>query len=398
MEIFFLGFLFIIPVFGLYSGLSVAASVPIFSLLCLFYVGKFLEFKIRENKLELFLILWIIISSLWSINFVNSLFSAVKFTTEVLLGLLVIHNIRKINIDESKIEKILIISLLVSTVVFNIECLTAGKVSLLFRELMQKKESHIFLLHHLDRGLALLTLLSWVIMALFFKKENRIAAFLIYYILLIILSYSDNLAAFVAHVIGGIVFVVTRFTILKNPKILCCLFLVCNVLMIVFAFKVDALKIAQKNDILPISAKHRLFIWNFVADNSLNHPLLGIGFNGSRHFSVEEEKMIKFFSGQTLSPLPLHPHNNILQVYFELGLIGLFFYLSLACKYILIIGRNYRTTNLASKDLISSLYACFSVYCIIAMISYSLWQSWWVLSIVWISALCSMLIIPKIQS
>ena len=86
--------------------------------------------------------------------------------------------------------------------------------------------------------------------------------------------------------------------------------------MIIFAFKVDALKVAQENDILPISAKHRLFIWNFIADNSQNHPILGIGFNGSRQFPVREDQLIKLF-GHTLSPLPLHPHNNVMQVYFD---------------------------------------------------------------------------------
>ena len=397
MEKFFLGFLSIIPVFGLYSGLSVAATVPIFFFSCLFYIRRFLDFRIGNNKLEMLLILWIIASSFWSISFVNSFFSAVKFTTEVSLGLLAVQNIRKVNINESKVENILIIALLFSTIAFVIEFLTAGKVSLFFRELMQKKESHIFLLHYLDRGLALLTLLSWVVMSVFLKKENKIAALLVYCTLLVVLRYSDNLAALVAHVIGGFVFIVTRLTILKNPKILCCLFLVCNVLMIIFAFKVDALKAAQENDILPISAKHRLFIWNFIADNSLNHPILGIGFNGSRQFPVREDQLIKLF-GHTLSPLPLHPHNNVMQVYFELGLIGLIFYLSLACKYILIVGKDYKTTNLISKDLICSLYGCFAVYWIMAMISYSLWQSWWVFSILWISSLCSMLIIPKIHS
>lgn len=397
VEKIFLSLLFLIPIIGLYSGLSVAGTVPVFLLSCLFYVRKFLEFRIRDNKLEIIFTLWVIASSLWSISFVSIFSSAMKFTAEVFLGFFALQNIGKINIDESKIEKILIISLLVSIIVFSIETITSGKVSLLFRELLQKKESHIFFLHYLDRGLALLTLLSWVVISIFLKNENRIASLLVYCGLIIVLSYSDNLAALVAHIIAGFVFVVTRFTILKNPKILCFLFLICNILMIIFAFKVDALKIAQENYILPLSAKHRLFIWNFVAENSEKQPILGIGFNGSRQFSVEEDQMIKLF-GQTLSPLPLHPHNNVMQVYFELGVIGLSLYLALACNYILFIGKYYRTTNIISQDLICSLYSCFSVYWIMAMISYSLWQSWWVFSIFWISSLLSMLIIPKIHS
>ena len=397
VEKLFLGLLFIIPLVGLYSGLSLAATVPLFFFLCLFYVRKLLEFRVMDHKLEMILILWIIASSFWSISFVNSFFSAIKFITEFLIGLLVIRNIAKVNIAESKIENTIMLSLLASIVIFAIEYLTNGSVSLLFRELVQKKESHIFFLHNLDRGIALLTLLSWVVIGVFLKRASRVSALLVYFTLLPVLIFSDNLAALVAHVIGGLVFVVTRLTILKNSKILCFLFLVCSVLMIIFAFKVNALEVAQTNDSLPLSAKHRLFIWNFVAENSQDHPILGIGFNASRQFPVEEEQIIKLF-GINLNPLPLHPHNNIMQVYFELGFIGLIFYLSLACKYLLIIGKNYRTTNVVSKDLMCALYACFSVYFIIAMISYSVWQSWWVSTALFIAALCSMLIVPKVNS
>jgi O-antigen ligase len=415
MEFFFLTLLFLIPFIGLYSGLSVAVTVPIFSLSCLFYIipksilnktyefkmendiRELLHFRIKDYKHEVALIIWILLSAFWSINFINSFFSAIKFITEFLLGLLLIRNIVKIDIARSKIENILIISLLSSIVIFFIEYLTYGKVSLFFRELTQNKESHVFFLHNLDRGMALLTLLSWVVIAIFLKRKNKIAALLVYFTLLPVLSFSDNLAALVAHLISAIVFLATRLTMLKNPKILCFLFLICSALMIIFAFKVDAFEIGQKNKILPLSAKHRLFIWNFVAENSKDHPILGIGFNSSKQFPVEEEQIIGLF-GEKLHPLPLHPHNNIMQIYFELGVIGLVLYLSLICKYILIIGKNYKTTNFTNKNLICSLYACFSVYFIISMISYSYWQSWWISSTLWITALCAMLIIPEIDS
>jgi len=245
--------------------------------------------------------------------------------------------------------------------------------------------------------MALLTLVSWVVISIFLKGGNRAAAFLLYFALLEGLSFSDNLAALVAHFIAGGVFLLTRLTILRNPKILSFLLLISSLSMIIFAFKINPLKISEKNEVLPISAKHRLFIWNFVAKNSKEYPLLGIGFNSSKKFPVTDSQIIELF-GQKLHPLPLHPHNNILQVYFELGAIGLILYLSLACKYLLIIGKNYKTTSSRNKDLICSLYACFSVYFIIAMISYNVWQSWWLFSALWIAALYSMLIIPEIDA
>lgn len=397
MEKIFLGLTFLIPFIGLYSGLSAAVTIPVFSCSCLFYIRKLLVFKIENHKLEITLILWVMVSCLWSINFVNSFFSAVKFSTEFLLGILLIGNITKLDTNREKLERILIASLLASGIIFFIESLTGGKASIAFKELIQKKETQVFLLHNLDRGMALLTLVSWVVISIFLKGGNRAAAFLLYFALLEGLSFSDNLAALVAHFISGGVFLLTRLTILRNPKILSFLLLISSLSMIIFAFKINPLKISEKNEVLPISAKHRLFIWNFVAKNSKEYPLLGIGFNSSKKFPVTDSQIIELF-GQKLHPLPLHPHNNILQVYFELGAIGLILYLSLACKYLLIIGKNYKTTSSRNKDLICSLYACFSVYFIIAMISYNVWQSWWLFSALWIAALYSMLIIPEIDA
>lgn len=397
MEKIFLGLIFLIPFIGLYSGLSAAVTIPVFFCSCLFYIRKLLVFKIENHKLEITLILWVMVSCLWSINFANSFFSAVKFSTEFLLGILLIGNITKLDTNREKLERILIASLLASGIIFFIESLTGGKASIAFKELIQKKETQVFLLHNLDRGMALLTLVSWVVISIFLKRGNRAAAFLLYFALLEGLSFSDNLAALVAHFIAGGVFLLTRLTILRNPKILSFLLLISSLSMIIFAFKINPLKISEKNEVLPISAKHRLFIWNFVAKNSKEYPLLGIGFNSSKKFPVTDSQIIELF-GQKLHPLPLHPHNNILQVYFELGAIGLILYLSLACKYLLIIGKNYKTTSSRNKDLICSLYACFSVYFIIAMISYNVWQSWWLFSALWIAALYSMLIIPEIDA
>jgi len=397
MEKIFLGLIFLIPFIGLYSGLSAAVTIPVFSCSCLFYIRKLLVFKIENHKLEITLILWVMVSCLWSINFVNSFFSALKFSTEFLLGILLIGNITKLDTNREKLERILIASLLASGIIFFIESLTGGKASIAFKELIQKKETQVFLLHNLDRGMALLTLVSWVVISIFLKRGNRAAAFLLYFALLEGLSFSDNLAALVAHFIAGGVFLLTRLTILRNPKILSFLLLISSLSMIIFAFKINPLKISEKNEVLPTSAKHRLFIWNFVAKNSKEYPLLGIGFNSSKKFPVTDSQIIELF-GQKLHPLPLHPHNNILQVYFELGAIGLILYLSLACKYLLIIGKNYKTTSSRDKDLICSLYACFSVYFIIAMISYNVWQSWWLFSALWIAALYSMLIIPEIDA
>ena len=118
MEKIFLGLIFLIPFIGLYSGLSAAVTIPVFSCSCLFYIRKLLVFKIENHKLEITLILWVMVSCLWSINFANSFFSAVKFSTEFLLGILLIGNITKLDTNREKLERILIASYLLRELSF----------------------------------------------------------------------------------------------------------------------------------------------------------------------------------------------------------------------------------------------------------------------------------------
>lgn len=377
---------FLIPVIGLYSGLSLAITTPIFAALCLWQTRKLLEFNVKNHKLEFILVFWVFASCVWSLNPLNSLISAIKSSTEFLFGLLLVHNIAKIKIKTLKIEKILLASLVTCFILFGFEYLSEGKVSLLFRELFQKKESNVFYLHNLDRGIALLTLVGWLIIGFLLKKNNNILAILTYAVLLVVLIFSDNLAAMVGHVIAAFVFLLTRFTIFRNPKILCLLLAIGAIFMFTLAFKIDPHKVSQENELLPLSAKHRLFIWNYVAENSKSRTILGIGFNSTRIFPVDDSQIIDF-RGAKLHPLPVHPHNNIMQVYFELGIIGLILYLALACKYLLIIGKNYRTDNYLEKNWIAAKYACFSAYFTIAMISYNLWQSWWMAAAIWVCGL-----------
>ena len=58
---------------------------------------------------------------------------------------------------------------------------------------------------------------------------------------------------------------------------------------------------------LPESSRHRVEIWNAVADLIVQKPLLGWGFDASRAIGVG---------------VPLHPHNASLQVLLELGAVG----------------------------------------------------------------------------
>ena len=129
--------------------------------------------------------------------------------------------------------------------------------------------------------------------------------------------------------------------------------------------------------IMPISYIHRLLVWNFVVNKSLEHPIIGQGIGTSKFIHVDEEDKFVYMS-ETLYPLPLHPHNNMLQIFLELGLIGVVFF----GLYIWQILSKIGNIALQKQDILwgAAASAAFINYFVIGMVAFGIWQSWWMLS------------------
>ena len=113
---------------------------------------------------------------------------------------------------------------------------------------------------------------------------------------------------------------------------------------------------------LPYSAAQRIEIWRHIGQAIAEHPLLGIGIDGARH---------------TLSVAPgsiegaLHPHNAFLQIWLELGVIGVAWLVGFLLFLGSLIGRMpvearpYADAALAAAVLVSSF-------------AWGIWQTWWI--------------------
>ena len=96
------------------------------------------------------------------------------------------------------------------------------------------------------------------------------------------------------------------------------------------------------------SAFHRLYIWRTAADLIQKHPILGYGFDTSRSL-YGRDQLVKVALRQDdpervitidYEPIPLHPHNMVLQVWLELGAIGALFMLAVLLRIIVAIARS----------------------------------------------------------
>ena len=133
------------------------------------------------------------------------------------------------------------------------------------------------------------------------------------------------------------------------------------------------------------SGIHRLLIWRFAADRIAERPLLGWGMDASRelpeaHRSVAEVVPESDLPANALL-LALHPHNAVLQWRLELGVPGV-----LLCLGIVLSGIARATGEAQASSLHRAMrLAWIAAALVIALLSYGVWQAWW-LSCLWLTA------------
>ena len=388
--------IYIIPIIGLIAGLSLSITIPLLLLSYLYLIKNELIIKFSNSKLEICCVIWLLISCFMSMDILASLASFFKAISIIIIVYILIYN-RDILYKKSNIEHVNLMYILLGTIIiYYFEYCTDGFFNSNFRKLIQNKTDYTFYLFFLDRGCAFLSLFTWVVLAQLLKKNKIITSFFIFILTLITLYLSDSLSAFLGFSLGGIVFFITRFWPFNIPTIISFSLIISSILFLIFIKFTNINKLIDNEaKYLPISAKHRLFIWDFSMKKISKNPFKMVGLNSSRKIDPEHKNFIKY--NEIILPLmPLHPHNNLIQITLETGIIGLILYLLLFFKYITkwyTLFRDKQTNNLFRIRSIG--YSFFANFFIISMISFNMWQSWWLCSYSLIFLLLSLISYSK---
>ena len=115
---------------------------------------------------------------------------------------------------------------------------------------------------------------------------------------------------------------------------------------------------------------HRLMIWSYVKEKILEKPLMGHGFFSSRNIANE---MRDTESRTKYQLIPLHPHNSRLQIWLELGLLGIIIFFSFIK---LILDKIYYYFQI-NRSVATITFMTFFQVLTIGQISFGFWQSWW---------------------
>jgi O-antigen ligase len=117
-----------------------------------------------------------------------------------------------------------------------------------------------------------------------------------------------------------------------------------------------------------VSIQARFATWRHVASLIMERPVLGYGFGAARDFSATNERL----PGSILAAIPLHPHSGPLQVWLELGGIGVVLVLG-------VLATAWRATmSLWERPLAAAVVAGTLVASSLPiLVSFSLWNTWW---------------------
>ncbi len=127
----------------------------------------------------------------------------------------------------------------------------------------------------------------------------------------------------------------------------------------------------------------RMLIWRAAAENIEKSPIIGLGLNASKNlYPRSTRKLMKVYYDHGplkifVEPIPLHPHNVMLQIWLELGLVGALLFIALIAQGFYAIATSDLTKNARAAIMASATTLLF-----VANISFGIWQKWWLTAII----------------
>ena len=324
--------------------------------------------------------LWCMSSATWSILPEHSLLVGLRFVLISVAGLLAFAAANSLEPHQrQRIRKAAIIGLIVAVALTLIERFSGAALT---RLVVLSPNGTELSLTRFDRGAVVMVLSLWPALA----GQRRVWPALVMTIavvatVMMMLSGAAKLAMLVSLLTVGIAWGAPRLvaTALGGGVVLLAI-----VLPLATPNFHSVIAIHEQAPWIKSSGIHRLLIWRFTADRIADRPILGWGMDASRELPGGHIDLGSALSTADLGrveALPLHPHNAVLQWRVELGLPGTL--LSLAIL-VWALRKVAWQEHLSTRHRAGAL-AWAAAACVVAMLSYGIWQEWW-LSVLWLTS------------
>jgi len=185
-----------------------------------------------------------------------------------------------------------------------------------------------------------------------------------------LIFWSEHDASKVGLVFSAIAFALALPWPAVMRRVICigwCLAFVLAVPLALVAFKAQL----HQAEWLPFSARARVILWAYTAEQIAKAPILGIGLTSTRKMglSPETKHAVKPKGYVFAWRAGHHAHNEFLQSWYELGAIGVVLLMAAGSLMILSVRR-------LPEPMQAYVLAQITAFAVIAAFSWGMWQSW----------------------
>jgi exopolysaccharide production protein ExoQ len=229
----------------------------------------------------------------------------------------------------------------------------------------------------LDRGSNVLALTCWLPILHLLQARRSLAAAVVFTTTFLVVSQLVSLSATLSMVAAAAIFALAWRRPRSTAMLVILGFATLTVTMPFWApTRVTVLWLNEAVPSLKSSAKHRLAIWRFASDHIMERPIVGWGIDASRAIPGGLETAGAYMNLPVEADLggnamPLHPHNAILQLWLELGIVGSLLGVGLV-SWIVWRGGKGDQANSRAVALAAIVAATAPL-----LLSFGIWQAWW---------------------
>jgi O-antigen ligase len=337
------------------------------------------------------LMAWSFASSIWAPDSWWALNEVSRAALVFLLGLVFVAAVSGLNERQRDVaQRSLCYGTLVFVVLLAIEYASHGAIA---RSLMGDKITPD--MQYTNHASAIFSAIIWPIAVILTRRSGRRGIFALCVLGALFIVWLLPIKASLVALIFGSIAAGATYVLRTSAARLIATVIVVSMLVLpwMFVYPPFQQSIEAQRVTMATNLQERLVAWEFVSTKTMDAPIIGHGFRASRKISQE--------AGQTSVPepgksglkeihkLPLHPHNWVLQVWLELGAIGIGFAVLLVVGLFRVIGR-YGDHPLFMAAAIGSLVTFFCI----ASLSFGFWQKWW-LATGWIALGTMALVAPR---
>jgi len=249
------------------------------------------------------------------------------------------------------------------------EYITDGLIIRTIEAYILGNKDYIPKISKMTRGACYISLMFWAVAAYLAGRRGKLLILGI--LTLIVLSRLVSLSAIMGFIIGSLTFIfVSRYGRRKFDLPLIGVITFTIVIFPVIHLFTNPAAIGEMH-LLPLSSLHRLYIWQFSIGKIMEKPLLGWGFDSSPFIPGGND----FIIGRAQDYwkyLPLHTHNQIIQLWLELGIAGPLLLAAIFSGLFSAIRKSAFPIPVKA-----ALAALVMDYFTIGMTGFGVWQFWW---------------------